>query len=480
MAQNAKAGVGPALLDRPEPAAALSTSPAADAPQAQHVLLAAKGTGVVFAGKLFAWGSRLVLAVVLARTLGAEGYGLYNLGLVVPTIAASFVVLGLDAALVRYVSVFRRRDDAPRVWGAILVGVGLPGLLGLGAAGVIFLAADLIAERLLSAPQAAPLLRISCLLVPAMALNRELGATLQGLKRIELAVLAEQFVQPITRFALVLGALLVVGLDAATALVASTLGTLTATGLLTRSVHRLFSLRRSLRAAQPEVRTFLAFSLPVYFSNVVGTLGSNLQAILLSALDTLRSVGIFAVASSVNLLASLFHGAVVQAAMPIFAEIHDRGDRRGLEHLYQTTSKWTFSLNLPLFIAVALTPDAILSIFGRDFAAGAAALVILTFESLVNSGTGTSGAVLDMTGHTRVKFVNSTLSVGLSIGLSLLLIPVWGLIGAALAALGSTAIVNLLRVLEVWLLLGVTPYSLAWLKPISAGAVAATVGALAL
>ena len=81
-----------------------------------------------------------------------------------------------------------------------------------------------------------------------------------------------------------------------------------------------------------------------------------------------------------------------------------------------------------------------------------------------------------MTGHTRVKLVNSSLSVGLAITLNLILIPVLGLTGAAIASLGSVAIVNLLRVGEVGWLVRVGPYDLSWAKPLLAGAAAATVG----
>jgi O-antigen/teichoic acid export membrane protein len=78
-----------------------------------------------------------------------------------------------------------------------------------------------------------------------------------------------------------------------------------------------------------------------------------------------------------------------------------------------------------------------------------------------------------------VKFVNSTLSLGLAIGLSLMLIPPMGIVGAAIAAVGSVALVNLLRVLEVALLVRITPYDAAWLKPLLAGALGLGAGLLA-
>ncbi|HET7521516.1 MAG TPA: oligosaccharide flippase family protein, partial [Candidatus Limnocylindria bacterium] len=135
-------------------------------------------------------------------------------------------------------------------------------------------------------------------------------------------------------------------------------------------------------------------------------------------------------------------------------------------------SKWTFTLNLPFFLLAAIFPQALLGIFGPEFTDGATALVILAFASLTNAATGSSGAILDMTGHTRVKLLNSTASVGLAIVLNLLLIPPLGVTGAAIAAFGSIATVNLLRVAQVAWLVRVLPYDREWLKPAAAGVAA--------
>jgi O-antigen/teichoic acid export membrane protein len=445
--------------------------------RARNIRLAARGGSVVFAGKLFAWGTRFLMAILIANVLGATQYGLYNLALTAVTIASSFAVLGLDSALIRWVSIFDRRGDRAGLLGALQVGIGLPGIVAIAVAGLLVLASLPVATSILSKPEAAPLLPIAALLVPFMVLNRQLGAALQGLKKIEFATIAEQFSQPPIRLVLLLGFLFLATLGAREAVAASTLSAGAATAILAVFLVRTAHLRRRPRTARRETRALLLFSLPIWFSNIVTTVGTNLQTLVLSAFSTAANVGIFAVAAHVNLLASLFHTSVVQSSMAIFADLHDRADNRGLEHLYQTTSKWTFSLNLPLFIVIVLFPSALLSVFGRDFEAGAPALVVLGLEAMANSATGTSGSLLDMTGHTRVKFVNSTVTAATALILNVLLIPVFGLVGAAMAALGATLAVNLLRVAQVWYLLRLVPYNRSFAKPILAGLIALAAGA---
>jgi O-antigen/teichoic acid export membrane protein len=436
-----------------------------------HVMLAARGGGIVFAGRLFVWGTRFVLAVLLARILGADAYGLYSIALTVATLGAAFSVLGLDSAVVRYVAIFRRREDRPGLLGTLQAGIGLPMLAAAVAAIVMFLAAGLIARELIGDPRLEPILRIAAVLVPAMVANSVLSAALQGSQNIGWAVVAEQFSQPIVRFG-ILFAFFLVGLTAELAVLASTLATIVASVLLLVFVQRRVSLRGIAGGARRDVGTLLGFSLPVYFSNIVNAVGNNLQTLLLGAMASVASAGIFAVAAQVMLIGTIFHAAIVQAAMPIFAELQDAAQTSRLRHLYQTTSKWTFTLNLPFFLLAVIFPVPLLAIFGPEFVDGAPALAILAVASLINAATGSSGAILDMTGHTRIKLVNTTISVGLSIALNLLLIPSLGVLGAAIAVVGAVSSVNVLRVAEVRWLVKVTPYDRSWAKPLAAGLIA--------
>jgi O-antigen/teichoic acid export membrane protein len=110
--------------------------------------------------------------------------------------------------------------------------------------------------------------------------------------------------------------------------------------------------------------------------------------------------------------------------------------------------------------------------FGSEFRAGVVPLAILAAANLVNAATGMSGAVLDMTGYTRWKLLNATVSVALGIALNLLLVPSLGMVGAAIAVLAVTAGTNILPLAEVLLLVRASPYNRSFVKPLGAGAVA--------
>jgi O-antigen/teichoic acid export membrane protein len=135
-------------------------------------------------------------------------------------------------------------------------------------------------------------------------------------------------------------------------------------------------------------------------------------------------------------------------------------------------------VQLPVFLVMLLYPEQILLVFGQSFTDGAAALMILAVSSLVLVGTGMGGIILDMGGQTRLKLLNSVLRLATFLILDLLLIPRWGVVGAALAALAGETLVNLLRLGQVYYLYRLLPYNRSFLRPGAAALVALAVALL--
>jgi O-antigen/teichoic acid export membrane protein len=209
---------------------------------------------------------------------------------------------------------------------------------------------------------------------------------------------------------------------------------------------------------------------------MISTFGPSLQTVLLGSLNTMATVGIFAAASQVSTASMLFNAAIGTASSPIVSELHGQGNIKQMAHFYKTTAKWMFMANLPMFLLVLLLAKPILAIFGNEFVAGSLALSILALANLMMATAGISDGVLAMTGNTSVELVNSAVQVVLSIGLCFLFIPRWGALGAAMAVLGSSVVIHLLLVSEMFVLFRMLPYTISFLKPAVAGLAALTVG----
>jgi O-antigen/teichoic acid export membrane protein len=452
--------------------------PIAAAPHTdQHVLAMAKGSGILAAGSLFEFASRFVIAFLLARSLGAAEYGLYVMAVSAAALAAGMSQIGLDDAMVRYVAILSGRRDEVGLRGAIQVGLGASTLAGLALGGALYLAAEPLARGVFDEPRLTELLRLVAFLVPFLTISNVLAGVARGFRRMEFVAIGENVVQSLVRLALV-GLIAALGnLTALQATLVFGISDVAATLTLVALLDRAYRVRRLAgQAARRDTGAIFAFALPLWMSGLLRQFRNNIQTVILGATGAISGVGVYAVVDKVNLVSHVWLLSVLVAVKPTLARLHDQGNRTGLAHLYSTSTRWTLSLYLPFFVCTILYREPILSVFGPAFAAGSTALVVLCCAELANAGTGTCGPILDMTGHTRVKLVNSVTWTALLIGSGAVLIPRWGVTGAAVSALVAIATVNGLCVVEVWLLERLVPFDRTFVKPLLAGAGAAFVG----
>lgn len=435
----------------------------------------AKGGSYLAAGNLLGYAGRFVAALVLARLLGAENYGLYTLAISLTFLASGLGNLGLDAAMERYVAVLRKRGDAAGLWGTLQLGVGITAVSGLVLSTVTFFAAGFISGSVFDDRRLEPLIRIAAIVVPFLIATTLLTSIVRGFKRMDYSAFANSFIQPMVRLALI-GVLAVIGLTPAIALVIFGLSYISAVIVLIGMVRRLHQWDRPLRDAKRYVREIALFSFPFWFAGVMNQLRRNIQSVLLAFYNSVVDVGIISLVGSANLLGRIAIMSIRTSLRPIIAETLDEGDEQQTLHLYQATTRWTLTANLPVFIVSVLYPVAIMNLFGESFEAGATALTIVVFGELASAATGTCGTLIDMSGLNLVKTVNKIFEVALTLAVNVWMISQWGLTGAAVAYLVSRASVQILRVIEVRIILGFQPYNIRILKPIVAAVVAFGVG----
>ncbi len=449
-----------------------SIQPLPTAPE-QNVLTAAKGGVILFVGNAFSFAGRFMLGILLARLLNADQFGLYNLSESAIVIFAGLASFGMGLAMVRYVALFHSRRDSKGLWGTLQIGLGLPAILSLPVSIALFALATPIAEGLFHEPRLAPLLKLSSIAVPFFALSNIMAAATQGFKKMQYTIIAQHISYSIIKLILI-GVLAITGLSVARAVGAHVVTIVIVCVMLLYFLNRLFSLKRPLSMGRRDIKGLINFALPVYLSNLIFTFRSNLQLLLLGTMQSVTSVGIFAVADRVTTVSTMVNNSMFVTSLPIVSELADRESKVQLGSFYKTMTKWIFALNLPLFLIIVIFANPILSIFGEDYVDGVTVLAILAGARLVDAGLGMAGALVDMTGHTRIKMGNSIVATSLMFGLSFLLIPSWGMVGAASVVLAETTIVGLACVTEVFILLRLLPYDANFVKPVIAGVMAAS------
>jgi O-antigen/teichoic acid export membrane protein len=206
---------------------------------------------------------------------------------------------------------------------------------------------------------------------------------------------------------------------------------------------------------------------------MITTLRSTFSTLVLGFLGLVTDVGVYTAASRFSMIGAMFYQSVGNISTPIIADLHSQHETLKMEAYYQTTTRWMVLFNLPIFLTSVIFAEPLLSIFGDDFTAGAASMIILAFGTLAYTGTGVGANILDMTDHPKVNTINSAIMVFVTIGLNVLFIPSLGIVGAAVASSISTILANVVCLIEVWAFIGIQPYNRSFFKPLLAGLIAA-------
>ena len=139
--------------------------------------------------------------------------------------------------------------------------------------------------------------------------------------------------------------------------------------------------------------------------------------------------------------------------------MHTRGQGELLSRLFQTLTKWILGFTLPLATVVIVFARPIMRIFGPEFEAGWIVLVIGTLGQLVNCATGSVGYLLLMSGNQGRLIQVQTIMTAILIALNLVMVPRWGILGAAIAAALCNMVSNTWYLTEVRGALGALSYN---------------------
>ena len=203
-------------------------------------------------------------------------------------------------------------------------------------------------------------------------------------------------------------------------------------------------------AAVYTLRPWLAVALPLLLIDGSFVVLRQTDTLMIGMMVGTSSVGIYAAALETSAWVNFVLLAVNSIAAPMFAALYVEGDRANLQRLAATVARWMFPLALVVSVGLMVFADPILGLFGAEFGAAKPAMLWLIGGQLVNVGAGSVGYLLTMTGHQNQCAIAVGCSAVLNFGLNLVLIPQFGLVGAAIATAICMSVWNLwLHVLVV-------------------------------
>jgi O-antigen/teichoic acid export membrane protein len=195
-------------------------------------------------------------------------------------------------------------------------------------------------------------------------------------------------------------------------------------------------------------RVWLAASLPIFMVEGFYLLLTHADVLLLRLYRGPEEVAVYYAAAKTLALVAFVSFSVSAATAHKFSEYHVAGNKAELSAFLSDSIKWTFWPSLAATIVILALGKPILWLFGPGFTEGYFLMFILAIGPLARATVGPVERLLNMVGEQRACAVVYASAFATNIALCLLLIPRFGVAGAAIAISGA-------MILEAILLYGV-------------------------
>jgi O-antigen/teichoic acid export membrane protein len=435
---------------------------------------AASGAAIVgvgtIAGNVFKYGNNFMIQ----RAFGPGPYGLYTLSFAIVTLISSIFNLGLDDAMVRYSSVYKSKKQPRLLRGLAIFCSASAGMAGLLGAIILFYMTPYIAH-VRGSDEIVPLLLIMAPIIPFTCMQVIWSAGLQGFKAFKWRVLTQRLLIPGVLLVLLVPVLLFFRTISSVA-IALLLSILFCTLISLFFFFRQLTTYSSLTARGFDLREWIGFAIPNFLTSIVDTVLDSVDTVLLAVFAISNvAIGQYGAAIRIAIFVSMPLQSFNTMFSPTIAELYSKGEKQKLSAMFKIVTKWALTFSLPIFWIAVLFSEPLLAISGSGFAPAWPLLIALAIGNLINVATGSVGYMLLMTGHQKITFLNSLVAILFNIALGVILIPHFGAMGVAIATAVALSVVNLMRLLQVYIFLRMTPFRWDTLKPIAAGVLSALV-----
>lgn len=424
------------------------------------VLLSSDERGAAQRMSMVAFAIRIVSAaiaflsqVLMARWLGSFDYGVFVLVWTTMIIVGNLSCLGFHTSVIRFIPEFRERgmdDDLRGLLVASRVFVLLASTaLALAGAAAIWAFSPMI-EHYYVIPF---FLGVICL--PMIALSD----VMQGIARAHSWAFSALAPTYLTRPLLILGTMAIALMlghpaDARTAVICAIIATYVTTVMqflvLTRRVDRLVPAG----PVRMDIRGWLVVSLPIFFIEGFFFLLTNADVLMVGFYLEPTDVAVYFATVKTLALVHFVYFAVKAGVAQRYAQF-THGNRARLAAFAAETVSWTFWPSVAMAMVVLAVGKPMLALFGPGFEEGYPLLFLLVAGVVARAAVGPAESLLTMSGNQNVCAIVYAATLALNVVVSMTLIPLWGLWGAAIGTATAMVFEACALSYTVWRRLGI-------------------------
>jgi O-antigen/teichoic acid export membrane protein len=373
-----------------------------------------------------------VARVIVVRNVTTQDWNAFSLALTLVGVITPIGVLGLPNAIARSLP-YAHSDDERRgiVRGSLLVG----GASAVGSSLVLWALGPWITTSL-GLPDLGPALEVFPVAVGTQVAINLIAAIFQGYEDVTPNALYTQIVPP-GLFVAFLGAVYLapsIGLSYETALLAYVAGNVASLVLAVIYTVRRLPARLPPGPRDPHAMSGLTrLAVPLLFVGVMSTLSGSGDTLVLGVFHP-SSVGTYTVSLTLARLLQVGIGAASYIFLPVAARYLRSHDHAAIQLIYVTVTKWMILFSLPLLLLFVFLPAQSLDfVYGPQYALVTLPLQLAVVGAFVTTLLGPAANAQVAFGQARLLAYNATAAAALDLALAFVLIPSYGIPGAAAA-----------------------------------------------
>ncbi len=191
-------------------------------------------------------------------------------------------------------------------------------------------------------------------------------------------------------------------------------------------------------------KSYLMYSFPLILATMMAILINKTDILMLGIMSSNTEVGIYQITVQVANLVSALLIVFNTVFAPQISKLFHQGKQEELKELYIKATRFLSFFSLIVTTVLLIGSGLILSVFGSEFVQGQTSLILRSLGQFINIAVGGVWLMLSMTGKPRFQMYANIFAFALNILLNLLLIPAYGINGAAFASMVTLMFTNVL------------------------------------
>lgn len=431
----------------------------------------AKGTGLSGFGIIIQKISVFVILAIHIRYLGIERFGAFSIALGISMLLMIAQGLGLVNGLNKFAVQSRIEKNAEHLWAIFWSGMVIQLVTGIFLGFSFVTLASLINERFYHSEYALEAMIAFAIVLPISGISRMPPIMTTSFETNRYAVISRDIVGTLVEVTL-LACLLFLPLtfvpekNIFAVVLIRCVGQLIGAIVATIFFFKLSKSRnlllpggladhiKSIIKSFSYIKAAVVYCMPLMMGGVFQRIIQWTDTIMIGSFLDVTTAGAYRVAVQISTsLTSVLH-AIGSIFGPIIARYHHLGQTKMIGKLYRQAARWTLIGVMPLVLVIEVFPESFLLIFSAEAIIAIMALRLLAFGQAFNSMTGNVGIILTMAGKPHWHAINGIVVAVLNVVLCLILIPRYGILGAAFSTALAVILMNSLRAIEIKVFFG--------------------------